>query len=156
VARRSWWNPKTGFIELRDRRLAKADKEHAMPIIERLREPFAAYVAKRPDGFLFDAPRPKDPDIPISNLASKTLNRFFKRQGISRVFHELRDSWIEEARHSSVKKELWEIISGHSAVTVSDRYGGEKPEVLAKANEEVCRFLTQDAEIMNVVRRLTA
>jgi integrase len=154
AAQRSWWNPKTGFIELRDRRLAKADKEHAMPIIECLREPFAAYVAKRPDGFLFDAPRPKDPDIPISNLASKTLNRFFKRQGISRVFHELRDSWIEEARHSSVKKELWEIISGHSAATVSDRYGGEKPEVLAKANEEVCRFLTQDAEIMAAITRL--
>jgi hypothetical protein len=55
-----------------------------------------------------------------------------------------------------VKKELWEIISGHSAATVSDRYGGEKPEVLAKANEEVCRFLTQDGEIMNAIRHLTS
>ena len=154
AAQRSWWNPKTGFIELRDRRLAKADKEHAMPIIECLRRPFEAYVEKRGDGFLFPAPRPKDPDVPISNVASKAMNRFFKRQGIDRVFHELRDTWIEEARHSPVKKELWEIISGHSAATVSDRYGGEKPEVLAKANEDVCSFITKDAQMMAAINRL--
>ena len=154
AAQRSWWNPKTGFIELRDRRLAKADKEHAMPIIECLRGPFEAYVEKRGDGFLFPAPRPKDPDVPISNVASKAINRFFKRQGIHKVFHELRDTWIEEARHSPVKKELWEIISGHSAATISDRYGGEKPEVLAKANEDVCNFITKDVQMMAAIKRL--
>lgn len=154
AAQRSWWNAKTGFIELRDRRLAKADKEHAMPIIECLREPFARYVERRSDGFLFDAPKPKNPDGPISNVASKAINRIFKRKGIDRCFHELRDTWIEEARHSPVKREIWEIISGHSKATVSDRYGGEKPKVLAKANEQVCRFLTTDTEIKSAMLRL--
>src|SRR5262245_13784234 len=78
AAQRDWWNP-IGFIELRDRALAKSDKEHAMPIIECLRGPFAAYVAKRREGFLFDAPHPANSDVPISNVASKSLNRFFKR-----------------------------------------------------------------------------
>jgi uncharacterized protein DUF6538 len=153
AAQRDWWNP-IGFIELRDRALAKADKEHAMPIIECLRGSFAAYVAKRQEGFLFDAPRPANPDVPISNVASKSLNRFFKRHEISRCFHELRDTWIEEARHSPVKKEIWEIISGHSARTVSDRYGGEKPDVLAEANEAICKFLTDDAEVKASMLRL--
>jgi hypothetical protein len=156
VAQRSWWNAKTGFIELRDCRLAKADKEHAMPIIECLRGPFAAYAERRDEGFLFDAPHPKDPDVPISNVASKAINRIFKKHGINRVFHELRDTWIEEARHSPVKREIWEIISGHSKATVSDRYGGEKPEVLAKANEDVCGFLTNDAEIKSAMLRLVS
>ncbi len=153
AAQRGWWNP-IGFIELRDRKLAKADKEHAMPIIECLREPFAAYVARRPNGFLFDAPRPQNPDVPISNVASKAINRFFKSHDIDRCFHELRDTWIEEARHSPVKKEIWEIISGHSRLTVSDRYGGEKPDVLAATNEKVCEFLTGDAEIKAAMLRL--
>lgn len=153
AAQRSWWTP-IGFIEVRHRSLTKADKEHAMPIIECLREPLAAYVARRQEGFLFDAPRPKDPDVPISNVASKALNGFFKRHGIGRVFHELRDTWIEEARHSPVDKEIWEIISGHSRLTVSDRYGGKKPEVLAAANEKVCEFLTSDPEIKAAMLRL--
>lgn len=155
AARRSWWNSKTGFIELRDRRLAKADKEHAMPIIECLREPFSRYVEGRTEeGFLFDAPRPKTPDVPISNVASEAINRLFKKAGVDRVFHELRDTWIEEARHSDAKKELWEIISGHSKATVSDRYGGEKPEVLSQTNETICKFLTGDPEIMTAINRL--
>ncbi len=127
-----------------------------MPVIGCLRGPFDAYVAKRSEGFLFDAPRPKDPKVPISNVASKAMNRVFKREGIDRVFHELRDTWIEEARHSPVKREMWEIISGHSGATVSGRYGGEKPDVLAEHNETICQFLTGDTEIMAAVRRLTA
>jgi hypothetical protein len=152
-AQRGWWNP-MGFIEVRDRSFTKADKEHAMPIIECLRGPLAAYVARRPEGFLFDAPHPADPDVPISNVASKALNRFFKRQKIDRCFHELRDTWIEHARFSEIQKEIWEIISGHSAKTVSDRYGGQKPDVLADANETICKFLTDDAEIKAAMLRL--
>jgi len=153
AAQRNWWNP-IGFIELRDRALAKADKEHAMPIIECLLRPFAAYVERRPQGFLFDAPHPKDPDVPISNVASKAMNRLFRRNGIDRCFHELRDTWIEEARHSPIPKDLWEIISGHSKKTISDRYGGEKPNVLAEASEKICEFLTKDAEVMAAMLRL--
>lgn len=85
----------------------------------------------------------------------EAINRLFKREGIDRVFHELRDTWIEEARHSPVKREMWEIISGHSGATVSDRYGGEKPDILAEHNETICRFVTGDVEIMAVVHRLT-
>lgn len=155
AAQRAWWNP-VGFIELRDRALAKADKEHAMPIIECLRGPLAAYVEKRPDGFLFNAPKPKNPDTPISNVASKAINRFFKRHGIMTCFHELRDTWIEEARHSPIKKEIWEIISGHSRLTVSDRYGGERPDVLLAANEKICEFLTNDSEIKVAMLALVA
>jgi integrase len=147
AAQRNWWNP-IGFIELRDHALAKADKEHAMPIIECLRGPFAAYVECCPQGFLFDAPRPKDPDVPISNLASKAMNRLFRRNGIARCFR------IEEARHSPIPKDLWEIISGHSKKTVSDRYGGEKPNVLAEANEKICEFLTKDTAIKAAMLRL--
>jgi integrase len=155
AARRSWWNAKTGFIEVPPVD-TKKEKPHAMPIIGCLRGSFEAYVAKRDEGFLFDAPRPKNPKVPISNVASKALNRLFDREGIDRVFHELRDTWIEEARHSPVKREMWEIISGHSGATVSDRYGGEKPDVLAEHNETICRFVTGDTEIMAAVCRLIA
>jgi hypothetical protein len=75
------------------------------------------------------------------------MNRLFRRNGIPRCFHELRDTWIEEARHSPIPKDLWEIISGHSKKTVSDRYGGEKPIVLAEANEKICEFLTKDTAV---------
>jgi hypothetical protein len=84
------------------------------------------------------------------------VQRFFDRNGIDRVFHELRDTWIEEARHSPIEKDLWEIVSGHSAATMSDRYGGKKPDVLAAANEEVCKFLTGDAEIKAAILRLVS
>jgi len=47
-------------------------------------------------------------------------------------------------------------LSGHSPGTVSDRYGGKKPDVLLAANEMVCGFLTKDAEIMAAISRLTA
>jgi hypothetical protein len=53
-----------------------------------------------------------------------------------------------------VEKDIWEIISGHSAATVSDRYGGKKPDVLNKSNETICKFITEDAEIMAEVNRL--
>ena len=70
---------------------------------------------------------------------------FAHEKDIDRVFHELRDTWIDEARHcNEVKREIWEIISGHSAATVSDVYGGEKPEVLMAANENVCRFVSRE------------
>jgi hypothetical protein len=39
---------------------------------------------------------------------------------------------------------------------MSDRYGGKKPDVLAAANEEVCKFLTGDAEIKTAILKLVA
>jgi hypothetical protein len=150
-----WWKRGPGFIEM-PRRATKKRKFHAIPIIEMLHEPFDAFVQCRSaSGYIFDCPRPPDPDEPISNFASRSLNRFLHDKGIDRVFHELRDTWINEARHCpDVKKEIWEIISGHSAATVSDMYGGEKPEILLGANEKVCRFLTEDAEMRSAVLRL--
>lgn len=156
VAAQKDWLSASGFIELRDRRMAKADKEHAMPIIACLREPLARYAATRPAGFLFNAPKPADPDVPISNVASMSMNRLFDKLGIDRVFHELRDTWIEAARHSPIKRELWEIISGHSGLAVSDRYGGETPELLLAANETINEWLTGDSEIMAEIRWLIA
>jgi hypothetical protein len=50
----------------------------------------------------------------------------------------------------------WEIISGHSAATVFDRYGGENPPVLLRANEDVCEFLTGDAELEAAILQLVS
>lgn len=124
-----------------------------------LREPFGRYIAKRPqDGFLFDPPRPGNPDVNISKVASQWFQRFSRRFAPKLpTFHELRNTWIEEARHcSTVKREVWEIISGHSAATVFDRYGGEKPPVLLRANEDVCEFLTGDAELEAAILQLVS
>ena len=138
----SWYDP-AGFIHVRDRRRTKKRKLHCLPIIESLRAPLAAYVGGRTDGYLLaDAPRPNNPNLKTSHEASKWFGRFFRRHEIHRVIHELRHTWIEEARHSPIPKDIWEIISGHSRLTVSDRYGGQKPDVLAAANEKVCEFLT--------------
>ena len=116
-------------------------------------------IAKRPpDGWMFDAPRPADPDVDISKVASQWFQRFSRRLNPKLpTFHELRDTWIEEARHCpTVKREIWEIISGHSAATVSDRYGGEKPHVLLNANQDVCKFLIEDPEIRAAILLLVA
>ena len=66
----------------------------------------------------------------------------------------MRDTWIEAAKHSPVERDIWEIISGHSAATVSDRYGGKKPDVLTAANEKVCEFLTGDPDLKAAMFRL--
>jgi integrase len=155
AARVGWFNPRTNMIEVDDPRYTKARKKHVMPIIECLHEPLVKVVQGRDtDEYLFaDAPRPSNEKIPISHETSKWFGRYFDRLKIERVFHELRHTWIEEARHSSVERDVWEILSGHSAGTVSDRYGGKKPDVLAAANETVCKFLTSDPEIMAAVHR---
>ena len=45
-------------------------------------------------------------------------------------------------RHNeTIKKDIYEIITGHSAKTASDGYGGERPSVLMKANEDICKDL---------------
>jgi hypothetical protein len=156
AARVDWFNPNTGMIEVNDRQFTKAKKLHCMPIIPCLRGPLAACVASRPpNAYLFDdAPRPSNPKLPVAHEASKWFGRFFSKHEIDRVFHELRDTWIEAAKHSPVERDIWEIISGHSAATVSDRYGGKKPDVLAAANEKVCEFLTADSEIKAAMLRL--
>jgi len=158
AAKVGWWNAKTGFIEV-PASATKRKKPHAIPVLGCLREAFERYIAKRPhDGFMFDAPRPADPDVDISKVASQWFQRFSRRFNPKLpTFHELRDTWIEEARHCpTVKREIWEIISGHSAATVSDRYGGEKPHVLLNANQDVCKFLIEDPKIRAAMLPLVA
>jgi integrase len=156
AARVGWFNPKTGMIEVKNRKFTKAKKLHCMPLLPCLRGPLTAYIEGRSsDEYLFaDAPRPSSPKLRASHEASKWFGRLFRKREIGRVFHELRDTWIEAAKHSTVEKDIWEIISGHSAATVSDRYGGKKPDVLGKSNETICEFVTEDAEIMAEVMRL--
>ena len=149
------WYDSAGFIHVRSRSSTKARKLHLLPIIECLRGPLAAYLGERTDGYLFaDAPRPNNPRLKVSHEASKWFGRFFRRHKIDRVIHELRHTWVEEARHSPIPKDIWEIISGHSRLTISDRYGGQKPDVLADANEVVCKFLTGDPELKAAMLRL--
>jgi len=156
AARVGWFNARTNMIEVDDPRYTKARKKHVIPVIECLRIPILKLVEGRDkDEYLFsDAPRPANPRIPISHETSKWFGRFFDRVNVERVFHELRHTWIEEARHSTVERDVWEILSGHSPRTVSDRYGGKKPNVLAEANETVCKFLTGDPGIMAAIDRL--
>jgi integrase len=156
AARVDWFDPSTGMIEVCDRRYTKAKKLHCMPVIPCLREPLAVYVKGRErDTYLFtDAPRPSNPKLRVAHEASKWFGRFFHKHSIDRVFHELRDTWIEAAKHSPIERDIWEIISGHSAATVSDRYGGKKPDVLASANEKICEFLTDDSEIKSAMLKL--
>jgi integrase len=158
AARVGWFDPKTGMIEVLDRKYTKAHKLHCMPIITMLREPLIRYIGGRPrdEYLLADAPRPGNPKLPIAHESSKWFGRFFHKHEINRVFHELRDTWIEAAKHSTVEKDIWEIISGHSAATTSDRYGGKKSNVLAKSNETICKFLTKDAEIKSAMLALVA
>jgi hypothetical protein len=52
-----------------------------------------------------------------------------------------------------MNKEIYEIISGHSAKTGSDDYGGERPAALMAANETVCKDLLDD-DMIEAVRRL--
>jgi hypothetical protein len=49
-----------------------------------------------------------------------------------------------------VKREIYEIISGHSAKTGSDGYGGERPFVLMTANESICKDLL-DADLRTAI-----
>ncbi len=156
AARVGWFDPKTGMVEVNNRKFTKAKKLHCMPLLSCLRAPLTALTEGRsPDEYLFrDAPRPSNPKLRASHEASKWFGRFFRKHQIGRVFHELRDTWIEAAKHSTVEKDIWEIISGHSAATVSDRYGGKKPDVLSRSNETICKFITEDAEIMAEIKRL--
>jgi hypothetical protein len=121
-----------------------------------LREPLLRLIGNRPpDDYLFpDAPRSANPKIGISHETSKWMGRFFRKHEINRVFHELRDTWIEAGKHSRVERDVWESISGHSTATMSDRYGGKKPDVLVGANETICEFLTNDPEIRTAMLAL--
>jgi integrase len=154
AARREWYDP-MGCIHV-PAPFTKMKKPHVLPIITLIQEPLVEHIAKVPAGqFMFGAPRPSKPTLKLSHEASKWFSRFFGRKGvqIDRVFHELRHTWIEAARVSPIKKEVYEIISGHSARTISDRYGGAKPDELMAANEEVCKkFL--DTEMTAAVHRL--
>lgn len=133
----------------------KMKKAHALPIINLIREPLVEHISRLPAGaYMFSAPRPKA-GVKLSNEVSKWFTRFRRRHKIKRVIHELRHTWIEAARESPIKKDIYEIITGHSPKTGSDPYGGEKPHVLMAANEEVCRQLL-DPEMTIAVRRLVS
>ena len=156
AAVKDWYDFATGCIKV-PAEFTKMKKEHALPIIELIREPLVEHISILPAGaYMFNAPRPANTKLKISHEASKWYSRFFDRHKIiDRVFHELRDTWIETARESTVKKDIYEIITGHSPKTGSDPYGGEKPHVLMAANEEVCRQLL-DPEMTIAVRRLVS
>lgn len=155
IAARKEWYRRQGFIEV-PAPYTKMKKPHVVPIIGLLREPLERHLATADDGdFMFpDAPRPSNPDLKISHEISKWFSRFHAKHKIPRVIHELRDTWIEAARHNeTVKKEIYEIITGHSAKTGSDGYGGERPSVLMAANEAICNDLL-DADLRTAIERL--
>lgn len=151
VAAKKEWYDTLGCIHV-PAEYTKKKKPHVMPIIELIREPLAAHISRLPsDAYMFDMPRPSNLKLKMSHEASKWFSRH--KHGIPKVIHELRHTWIEGARYSEIKREIYEIISGHSAKTVSDRYGGEKPDELLKANETICaKFL--DADMTAAIRRL--
>lgn len=153
AARREWYDSK-GFIHV-PAEYTKMKKPHCLPLIGLIRGPMARHAAALNTGeFLFDAPRPAKPTLKIGHEASKWFGRFFDKHGIDKVFHEIRHTWINVARYESpVKKEIYEIISGHSPKTISDEYGGENPAALLKANERICRHFL-DGEMREAVRRL--
>lgn len=145
AARKEWYKP-LGFVEI-PAPYTKMKKPHVLPIIEMLRGPLERHLETIDDeDFMFpDAPRPSNPKLKISHEISKWFSRFHTKHKIPRVIHELRDTWIEAARHNEVvKKEIYEIITGHSNKTGSDGYGGERPSVLMGANEAICRDLLDD------------
>jgi hypothetical protein len=154
AAVKEWYEASTGCISV-PAPFTKMKKPHALPIIELIREPLVEHISTLPPGaYMFNAPRPANAKLKIGHEASKWYGRFFDRHKIEkRVFHELRDTWIDAARKSTAKRDLWEIISGHSPRTGSDPYGGEIPHALMGANEEVCRQLL-DREMTIAVRRL--
>src|SRR6516162_316611 len=123
AAVKDWYDFATGCIKV-PAEFTKMKKEHALPIIELIREPLVEHISILPAGaYMFNAPRPANTKLKISHEASKWYSRFFDRHKIiDRVFHELRDTWIDAARKSTAKRDLWEIISGHSPRTGSDPY----------------------------------
>jgi integrase len=159
AARIGCFNHETGFIESR-RDAVKGRrgrrKAHAMPILGYIREPFLRYIMGRPsdDFLLANAPRSLNTKLPAGHEASKWFGRFFGKNKLEVCFHETRDTWIHHARHSAIKRDLWEIISGHSEKCMSDRYGGEDPGVLLGVNERVCKFLADDTEVKAAIFRL--
>jgi integrase len=152
AAVKEWYDP-VGCIHV-PAQWTKMRKPHAVPIIELIRKPLVEQISSVPAGdYMFNAPRPAKDGLKISHEASKWFSRFRDRHNINKVFHELRHTWVEAARESPIKKEIYEIISGHAATTVSDRYGGAKPHELIAANEDICRKLL-DPEMTVEVRRL--
>jgi integrase len=153
AARKEWYKP-LGFIEV-PRQYTKKKKPHVMPIIDLLRGPLEKHLEMVEDGdFMFDLPRPSNPKLKVGHEASKWFSRFHARHEIPQVIHELRDTWIETARHNeTVKKDIYEIITGHSAKTGSDGYGGERPSALMAANESICKDLL-DADLTAAILRL--
>jgi hypothetical protein len=152
AARKDWHDP-LGYIHV-PAEFTKMKKPHVLPLIDLVREPLAQHIGGlSADSYMFSAPRPAQKSLKISHEASKWFGRFFDRQGIDKVFHELRHTWVEAARVSPIKKEIHDIISGHAATTVSDKYGGAKPSELKAANEVVCHQFI-DGEMASAIRRL--
>jgi integrase len=153
AARREWYDP-LGFIDA-PKSATKKRKYHVMPIIELIREPLERHVAAlQPGEYLFpEAPRPGNPKLKISHEVSKWFSRFRERHGIPKVVHELRHTFKEAARASPIKKEIHDIITGHSPATEADKYGGAEPSELLAASEIICaKFL--DAELVTAIKRL--
>ena len=152
AARKEWYDP-NGFIRL-PARFTKSRKRRVLPIIELIRPALEKRAFALTDGeYLFDAPRPSNEKLKIAHETSKWFGRFFDRNGIDKVFHELRHTWKEAAQVSPIKKEIHDIISGHARVNLGDWYGGASPVELLAANETVCAgFL--DGELRTEIGRL--
>jgi len=78
AARVGWFDPKSGMIEVNNRKLTKAKKLHCVPLLACLRGPLTAYIEGwSRDEYLFaDAPRPSSPKLRASHEASKWFGRF--------------------------------------------------------------------------------
>jgi Domain of unknown function (DUF6538) len=152
AARKEWYDP-NGFIRL-PAQFTKSRKRRVLPVIELIRPALEKHTAGLENGvYLFDAPRPSNKKLKIAHEASKWFGRFFDRNGVNKVFHELRHTWKEAARISPIKKEIHDIISGHARTNMGDWYGGASPSELVAANETVCAgFL--DGELRTEIKRL--
>jgi integrase len=152
AARKEWYDP-NGFIRL-PAQFTKSRKRRVLPVIELIRPALEKHAAGLENGvYLFDAPRPSNKKLKIAHEASKWFGRFFNRNGIDKVFHELRHTWKEAARISPIKKEIHDIISGHARTNMGDWYGGASSSELVAANETVCAgFL--DGELRTEIKRL--
>jgi hypothetical protein len=113
AARKEWFDP-NGFIRL-PAQFTKSRKRRVLPVIELIRPALEKHTTALENGvYLFDAPGPSNEKLKIAHEASKWFGRFFHRNGINKVFHELRHTWKEAAQISPIKKEVHDIISGHA------------------------------------------
>ena len=118
------------FLDLKptaDRRLKNRGSARRIPLSPVLIERgFLEYVKAQPkDGLLFSELRP-GPHGVLTGAFSKRYARFSDSLGITdprTCFHSYRHSWIDAARRAKVEQEIRSALLGHSAGTMTARYG---------------------------------